>query len=106
VTGPSPLALQARDGGVQFAVKVVPGSSRDRIAGLWGASLKLAVAAPPERGRANAAVCELLAAALGVAARSVTVVAGSASPRKQVFVHGVSADQLLAALAPLLTKQR
>ena len=35
-------------GGVELTVKVVPGASRTRVAGVWGTALKLAVAAPPE----------------------------------------------------------
>jgi uncharacterized protein (TIGR00251 family) len=88
------LALREVDGAVRFAVKVVPGASRDRIAGVLGDALKVQVAAPPEGGKANAALCELLAQALGVNARDVQVVAGAASPRKTVVVRGVAADDV------------
>lgn len=86
------LDLREKDGAVQFAVKAVPGASRDRIAGLHGDAIKVQVAAPPEGGRANARICELLAAALGVPVRAVTVVHGAGNPRKVVAVHGLAAD--------------
>jgi len=89
-----PLSLREVDGAVQFAVKVVPGASRDRMAGVLGDALKVQVTAPPEGGKANAALCELLAQALGVNARDVQVVAGAASPRKTVVVRGLAADDV------------
>ena len=95
------MTLQIREcrGGAQFAVKAVPGSSRDRIAGLHGAALKVAVAAPPERGRANARLCAVLAQALGVRARDVAIVAGAAAAQKQVFVAGLTAAEVRRRLA-------
>jgi len=45
----------------RLKVKVVPGSSRDQIAGWLGDALKIKVTAPPERGKANEAVIEILA---------------------------------------------
>ena len=84
--------LETTPHGVAITVKVVPGASRDRIAGPLGDALKIQVAAPPERGKANAAVEKLLANALGVSAKNVTVVKGLTSPRKTVHVHGVTAE--------------
>lgn len=85
------LALREQGGTVQFAVKAVPGASRDRIAGLYGDALKVQVSAPPEAGKANARICEVLAAALGVPVRDVAVVQGAANPRKVIAVRGLDA---------------
>ncbi|MFO0785353.1 MAG: DUF167 domain-containing protein [Phycisphaerales bacterium] len=79
-------------------LKVVPGSSRDAVAGVLGDRLKIKVAAAPEAGRANAAVCELLARALGIRPRDISVEAGATSPEKTVRVRGLTAGQLRAAL--------
>jgi uncharacterized protein (TIGR00251 family) len=57
--------------------------------GALGDRLKVRVAAPPERGRANEALVVLLREWLG--ARDVEVVAGLASREKTVRVSGVSA---------------
>ncbi len=85
--------------GARIAVKVVPGAARDRIAGWLGDALKVQVASPPERGRANERLCALLAAALGVAPGAVQVVRGHASPRKVVAVAGLDAAAVAARLA-------
>ena len=73
----------------RLEVKVVPGASRDGIAGWLGDRLKIRVRQPPEGGRANAAVTELLAEALGVPPEDVTLVAGDTSPRKSFTVAGL-----------------
>lgn len=91
--------LRDIDGGVEIAVKVVPGASRDRIAGCLGDALKVQVAAPPERGKANKAVEVLLAKTLGTRASEVKVVGGLTSPRKVVRVTGVTASAVRAVLA-------
>jgi uncharacterized protein YggU (UPF0235/DUF167 family) len=87
----------------RLAVKVVPGSSRDCIAGWLGESLRVRVSAPPERGRANAAVEQLIAGALGLARASVRVVAGGTSPRKIVEVSGIAPDELQRRLVAATT---
>jgi uncharacterized protein (TIGR00251 family) len=91
--------LRAVPSGVEISVKVVPGASRDRIAGVLGDALKVQVAAPPERGKANAAVEALLAGKLGVPAKRVSVCAGHASPRKTVLVSGMSVEEATRRLA-------
>ncbi|HVP09984.1 MAG TPA: DUF167 family protein [Phycisphaerae bacterium] len=90
--------LKAVSEGVEITVKVVPGASRDRIMGLLGDALKIQVSAPPERGKANAAVVALLADALGVSARAVAVNSGTTSPRKVVLVRGCSIKRAGAML--------
>lgn len=92
------LEVHAVDGALQFAVKAVPGSSRDRVLGLRGSALRVAVAAPPERGRANERLCEVLAGVLGVPARDVDVVQGTSSQHKVVRVRGVDEARLRRAL--------
>lgn len=86
--------LKAVAAGVEITVKVVPGASRDGIVGPLGDALKLRVAAPPERGRANAAVEALLANKLGVTGADVTVIKGPTSPRKTVLVRRLSIEQV------------
>ena len=70
-------------------VKVVPNSSRDAVVGWLGDSLKVKVAAAPEHGKANAAVCKLLAKTLGVSARQVSVVSGASTANKVLEISGV-----------------
>ena len=93
------ILVRPADGGVVIAVKVVAGSSRDKVAGALGDCLKITTSAAAERGRANAAVARTLAKALSVSPKDVTLVSGQTSPRKEFHVRGLSAAQARAALA-------
>ena len=74
-------------------VKVVPGASRTRCLGELGDRLKVAVAAPPEGGKANKALVAFLADCLGVRKGDVTIEAGWTSPEKTVRITRVTVDQ-------------
>jgi uncharacterized protein (TIGR00251 family) len=74
------------DDGVLLKLQVVPGASRRRVLGAAGGRLRVALVAPPERGRANRELLELLAVQLDVPMRSLTLVRGSTSRLKQVRV--------------------
>jgi uncharacterized protein len=78
---------------VRLDVKVVPGARRTEIAGPLGDRLKIRVAAPPEDGKANRAVCELVARELGVKERFVTVLSGQSNPEKTLLILGISAQE-------------
>jgi uncharacterized protein (TIGR00251 family) len=68
-------------------VKVIPKSSRDEIlAPLDDGTWKIKVMAAPERGKANAAVCGLIAGHFGIPKSRVEVVSGQTSHLKQVRV--------------------
>jgi uncharacterized protein len=77
----------------------VPGARRDQIVGRYGEAWKLRVAAPPERGAANTAVVRLLAGALGVPERDVTVVSGHGARDKIVEIAGTTPGETARRLA-------
>jgi uncharacterized protein len=77
----------------RILLKVVAGSRHEEVVGVLGERLKLKVSAPAEQGRANEAVCGLLARVLGVPPRAVSVVSGVSNPEKVVRVEGVSASE-------------
>jgi uncharacterized protein (TIGR00251 family) len=73
---------------MKLQLKVVPKASRDRVVGWVGERLKVQVTAAPERGKANEAVVEVLAEALGLPRHHVRIVAGATSPLKTVEIDG------------------
>ncbi len=60
-----PVIQESADG-VTFTVKIVPGSSRTTVSGVLDTMIKIRVAAPPERGKANQCLIAFLAGQLGV----------------------------------------
>jgi len=79
---------------MRLSVKVVPKSSKNAVVGWVGEALKICVAAPPEKGKANAAVEALLAEILDVPNDQVRIVAGHASPRKTVEIDELNEEEV------------
>jgi uncharacterized protein (TIGR00251 family) len=96
------MAIEPRPGGVRVRVRLTPRGGRDAIDG-WAKDadgrrlLKARVSAPPEDGRANAALIALLAKTLGVGRRAVRISAGETSRGKAVEIDG-DAGALMARL--------
>ncbi len=80
-------------------IKVVPGSSRNYIAGWLGESLKNRVTAIPEKGKANDAVVTLLADTLKIPKHDVTLSSGASSPRKIFKISGLSHSEIKSRLS-------
>ncbi|MCU0817579.1 MAG: DUF167 domain-containing protein [Cypionkella sp.] len=68
--------------GAEFSVRVTPGARRDQLS-VEGSAFRICVTAPPEDGRANAAVTEALAEALGVAKSRLTLIRGAQARDKR-----------------------
>jgi uncharacterized protein (TIGR00251 family) len=78
----------------QIEVRLRPRGGRDELIGMRDGVLQARVTAPPLDGRANRALCKLIAKRLGVAPSRVTVVRGEKSRDKLVLVKGVDAETL------------
>jgi len=95
-----PAWLRVDTDQINLLVHVQPGAKRTRLAGEHGDRLKVAVAAPPLDGRANAAVLALLAERLGLPRSALCVAAGEHSRDKRITVVGcaLSATQIVERL--------
>mgnify|MGYP003314403501 CR=1 FL=1 len=81
-----------------FQVKVQPKASLDQVVGYREGVLQLRVTAPPDKGRANAAVVALLANALGVAKSLVRIVRGQSSRDKVLTVESLTPEDVRGIL--------
>lgn len=79
-------------------VHVQPGAGRTVVRGRYGNALKVSVAAPPQGGRANVAVAELLAGVLGVKPEKVELVAGDTNRAKRFELHGLEQAEVIERL--------
>ena len=87
-----------------LSLRVRPRAKRSELLGFRADGvLQVAVAAPAEDGRANRAVMELLAAALGVRLAQLRLVRGVSSRGKVVAVDGLEPDQVRGRLESVLS---
>ena len=90
------MAVEVRDHrlGASLRLAVRPGAERTRVLGEHGAALRLAVAAPPEKGKANKAVLRYLAGELGLARGQVEILSGELSRNKVILCRGLDSEEL------------
>ena len=87
------MGLRSEPDGIDLTLRLTPKGGRDAIEG-WGRDangapvLKARVTAPPEDGKANAALVTLLAASFAVPRRAVAITAGAAARIKRVRIGG------------------
>jgi uncharacterized protein (TIGR00251 family) len=88
--------------GCVLSVRAQPGARRNAIVGVQGGALKVAVTAPPDKGRANDALVEVLAEALGLKRSHIELISGQTNRHKKFLVRNMTADALQNHLGKLL----
>lgn len=91
--------LRETAAGVIIPVRARPGARRTGVVGVHDGCWKLAVAQPPDGGRANEALIELLATVLDLPVRQIQLIQGQTSPKKSFLVGGRSAREIQDRLA-------
>jgi uncharacterized protein (TIGR00251 family) len=86
-----PLLLEPFAGGVSFQIRVTPRSSRPGIAGTRDGVLLVRVKAAPVEGVANQEIVDVIARALDVPRRRVTIESGERGRLKRIRVSGIDA---------------
>jgi uncharacterized protein (TIGR00251 family) len=84
--------LSERLGGVVLRVVVVPNARATQAVGLHDGALRVRLAAPPIEGRANEAICNWVAAELGVPKRAVRLRRGTTSRAKQLEIDAPGSE--------------
>jgi uncharacterized protein (TIGR00251 family) len=93
------IAVAPHAEGATLAVRAQPGARKNAVLGEQAGALKLAVTAPPEDGRANAALVEVLKDWLGVKRSQVELLSGQTNRNKVFLVRGVTAEWLTGQIA-------
>jgi uncharacterized protein (TIGR00251 family) len=92
--------------GILLPVKAQPGARRNAIVGEHAGRLKVAVTQVAEKGRANEAICEVIAGSLGVSSGQVSVMTGATSSLKTVRIEDCDQKQFCDWLEGILRKPK
>ena len=82
----------------RLEVKVIPGASRDEVAGTMGNAVKIKLRAPPVEGRANEALVEFLSEQLDLPRRAISLERGETSRQKLLRIEGLDLATVRARL--------
>lgn len=88
----------------KLALRVHPGARRNQVTSASGEFIDLKVAAPADKGKANAELVSFLAEALGIARSDIRILRGDYSHNKLVAVSGLKKEDALSRLASLVAK--
>src|ERR1043165_6333888 len=93
-----PIQIIDSADGCVLAVRAQPGARRNGVVGEQAGALKIAVTAPPDKGRANEAIVEVLADALGLKRGQVELISGATSRQKNFLIRGLTAETVRVRL--------
>ncbi len=86
------------DGGIVIPVRVQPNSSQEKVIGEYSGQLKVAVNAPPDKGRANKAIVKVLAKWIKIKDADIYLLHGEKSKDKEVFVKNITEKDIYKLL--------
>ena len=92
------IAITPHAEGATLAVRAQPGARKNAVVGEHSGALKVAVTAPPEDGRANAALVELLRDWLGLKRSQIGLASGATNRNKVFLIRGVTVEGLTALI--------
>ena len=90
--------ISAVTDGVIISVRVIPRAGRSEIAGVREGALLVRLNAPPVDGAANTELIEVLAEALDVSKRDISIASGMTSKQKRIKVSGIGVDRAASRL--------
>ncbi|MFI5457348.1 MAG: DUF167 domain-containing protein [Isosphaerales bacterium] len=96
------ISLSPHADGVILPVLAQAGARRNAILGERAGALRVAVTAPPEKGKANEAIQSVLAEALACKTKQVTLLFGATSRQKRFLIGGITLEGLSNRLAKVV----
>ena len=100
------IPIEAHAEGLILLVRAQPGAKRSGLVGLQAGALKVAVTQPPEKGKANKAIVQVLADALGLRKSQIELLSGETSGHKKFLIRGVDGPALTARIGQALGAER
>ncbi|HLN28471.1 MAG TPA: DUF167 domain-containing protein [Gemmataceae bacterium] len=96
------IAISDHAEGLVLPVRAQPGARKAGVLGEYAGALKIAVLAPPEDGRANRALVDLLRELLRVKRSQVELLSGTTARDKRFLIRSLSRAELEERLSELL----
>ena len=79
-------------------VKIIPGSFKNRIIGIYANALKIAITAPPVEGKANKKCISYLSKHFDIAKSNIEILSGKNSRNKLIKIYNINQDDFLNKL--------
>ncbi|WP_435005190.1 DUF167 domain-containing protein [Tundrisphaera lichenicola] len=96
------IDLTAHDRGTVLAIRAQPNARKNGVLGERAGALRVGVTVAPEKGKANAAIAEILAEVLGCRNSEVVLLSGDTSRDKRFLILGLDPETLRGRLSPLI----
>lgn len=96
--------IQTHEQGCVLLVRAQPGARRSGIQGAYRVMLKIAVSAPPEDGRANDAIVDVIRDSLSLKRSQISLLSGQTSRDKRFLIIGITSEELDARVRPYLDR--
>jgi uncharacterized protein (TIGR00251 family) len=94
------VTIQSHPNGATVTVRAQPGAKKNAVLGEWNGMLKIAVTAPPEDGRANEAIVEVLKRLFDVKRSKIELISGKTNRNKVFLIHDTTIDHIDSRLPP------
>ncbi len=94
--------LRQTDAGVEVFLYIQPRASRNKVVGLQGEELKVALTAPPVDGAANKACCLFMAKLCSLPRSYVKIISGETSRHKRLLLEDADLLEVARLVEDLL----
>jgi uncharacterized protein (TIGR00251 family) len=93
------IMLEVSPKGIVLPVKAHAGGKHNGITGEHAGALKVSVTQAPEKGKANNAILEVIAEALGLKRGQIELMSGPTSSQKKFLIREITREELWQRLA-------
>jgi uncharacterized protein (TIGR00251 family) len=100
------VSLEQTVNGLVLPVKAQPGARRNGVTGVHDGALKVAVSQAPEKGKATAAIINVLAESLRIKKNQIELLSGQTSTHKKFLIRDIDLDDLMKRISELLTDSK
>ena len=83
---------------IRIILHVQPNATQNRVVGFLDGVLRVNIAAPPTKGKANQELVKFLSSLFGISKNSLSIEKGMTSKKKSIAIRGLGQDQALRLL--------